>query len=75
MEHYIPETDQQSPSKIEDFRPIALFNVEGNLLFSFTTKRLEKHTIAYCKFSNTSVQKRCMEKVPSCWKHFKRSTM
>ena len=51
MEHYIPEIDQQSPSKIEDFRPIALFNVEGKLLFSFTAKRLEKHIIAYCKFS------------------------
>ena len=75
MENYIPKKDQQSPSKIEGFRPIALLNVEVKLLFSFIVERLEKHIKAYSKFSNTSVQKRCMEKVPGCWKHFKRSTM
>ena len=29
MQYYIHKTDQPSLSKIEDFRPIALLNVEG----------------------------------------------
>ena len=69
MEHYIPKTDQPSPSKIEGFRPIAFLNVEGKLLFSLILKRLEKCIIANNKFINTSVQKGCMEKVPGCWEH------
>ena len=69
MEHYIPKTDQTSPSKIEDFRPIALLNVERKLFFSLISKRLDKHIIANNKYINTSVQKECMEKVPGCWEH------
>ena len=69
MEHYIPKTDQPSPSKIENFRPVALLNVEGKLSFSFISKRLEKHIIANNKLINASVQKGCMEEVPSCCEH------
>ena len=67
--HYIPKTNQPSPSKIKDFRPIVVLNIEGNLFFSFIWKRLEKHIIANNKFINTSIQKGCLEKVPGCWKH------
>ena len=69
MEHHIPKTDQPSPSKVGDFRPIGLLNVEGKLLFSLISKSLEKHIIANNKFINTSVQKGCMEKVPGCWEN------
>ena len=64
MEHYICKTDQPSPSKIEDFRPIM-----GKLFFSLISKRLKMQIIANNKFINKSVQKGCMEKVPGCWKH------
>ena len=67
--HCIPKTDQPSPSKIKDFRPSALLNIEGNLFFSFISKRLEKYIIANNKFINTSIQKVCLEKVPGCWEH------
>ena len=56
MEHYNPKTDQPSPSKIEDFRSIAILNVDGKLFFSLVSKCLEKHMIANNKFINTSVQ-------------------
>ena len=39
---YIPK----SKTNIKDFRPIALLNVEGKLLFSLISKRLEAHLIA-----------------------------
>ena len=56
-------------TNIKDFRPIALLNVEGKLLFSLISKRLEAHIITNNKFINTSIQKGCMEKVPGCWEH------
>ena len=52
--------------KLEDFRPIALLNLEGKLFFGIISKRLEKHIIANNKFINTSAQMGCMEKVPGC---------
>ena len=63
-EIYIPKSKTPSESNIKDFRPIALLNVEGKLLFSLISKRLEAHLIANNSFINTSIQKGCMEKVP-----------
>ena len=68
-EVYIPKSNSPDPSKIKDFRPIALLNVEGKLFFSLVSRRLENHIITNNKFINTSVQKGCMEKVPGCWEH------
>ena len=68
-EIYIPKSKSPSESNIKDFRPIALLNVEGKLLFSLISKRLEAHLIANNSFINTSIQKGCMEKVPGCWEH------
>ena len=68
-EVYIPKITSPSESKISDFRPIALLNVEGKLFFSLVSKRLETHLILSNKFINRSIQKGCMEKVPGCWEH------
>ena len=68
-EVYIPKITPPNTSKIEDFRPIALLNVEGKLFFSLVSKRLEDHIIHKNKFINVSIQKGCMEKVPGCWEH------
>ena len=43
---YIPKTDQPSFSQIEDFRSIAVLNVQEKLSCSLISKRLEKHIIA-----------------------------
>ena len=56
-------------SNIKDFRPIALLNVEGKLIFSLVSRRLEAQIITINKLINTSVQKGCMEKVHGCWEH------
>ena len=68
-EVYIPKVNPPNVNQIEDFRPIALLNVEGKLFFSLISKRMEDHIIHKNKFINGSIQKGCMEKVPGCWKH------
>ena len=68
-EVHIPKTKPPNPSDIEDFRPIALLNVEGKLFFSLLAKRLESHIITNNRFINSSIQKGCMSKVPGCWEH------
>ena len=62
----IPKVNPPTAHNISDFRPIALLNVEGKLLFSLVSMRLEKHLISNNKFISKSVQKGCMEKVPKC---------
>ena len=68
-EVYVPKVNPPVPNKIEDFRPIALLNVEGKLFFSLISKRVENHIIHRNKFIDVSIQKGCMEKVPGCWEH------
>ena len=68
-EIYIPKSKTPVSSNIKDFRPIALLNVEGKLLFRLISKRLQSHIITNNKLINTSIQKGCMEKVPGCWEH------
>ena len=66
---YIPKTDQPSFSQIEDFRSIAVLNVQEKLSCSLISKRLEKHIIANNKFINTSVHNGCMGKAAGSWEH------
>ena len=68
-EVYIPKVNPPASDKIQDFRPIALLNVEGKLFFSLISKRMEDHIIKKNKFVDVSIQKGCMEKVPGCWEH------
>ena len=68
-EVYIPKKKPPNPSAIEDFRPIALLNVEGKLFFSLIARRLEEHIIQKNRIINLSIQKGCMAKVPGCWEH------
>ena len=68
-EVYIPKKKPPDSSTIEDFRPIALLNVEGKIFFSLLAKRLESHIIVKNKLINTSIQKGCISKVPGCWEH------
>ena len=68
-EVYIPKKKPPNPSAIEDFRPIALLNVEGKLFFSLIARRLEEHIIQKNRITNLSIQKGCMAKVPGCREH------
>ena len=67
QEIYIPKVSTPSNSKISDFRPTALLNVESKLFFSLISNPLETHFICNNKFINNSIQKGCVEKVPVCW--------
>ena len=69
MEHFAPETKLPCLSNINDFHPISLLNVEGMQFFSLISKRLVSDIITNNNLINTSVQKGCMDKVPSCWEH------
>ena len=68
-EVYIPKTKPPDSSRIEDFRPIALLNVEGKLFFSLFSKLLENHIVRDNNLIDLSTQKGCMSKVPGCWEH------
>ena len=68
-EVYIPKKKPPNPSAIEDFRPIALLNVEGKLFFSLIARRLEEHIIQKNRIINLSIQKGCIVKIPGCWEH------
>ena len=68
-EIYIPKVSSLSENTLSDFCPLALLNVEGKLLLSLVSKRLEAHLIHNNKFINNSIQKGYMEKIPGCWKH------
>ena len=63
----IPKVGSPSKSELSDFRPIALLNVERKLFFRLVSKRLESHLTHSNKFISNSIQKGCMEKIPSCW--------
>ena len=53
-----PTVQNSLESKISDFRPIALPNVEGKLFFSLVSRRLENHLIKKNNFFiNISMQK------------------
>jgi len=66
---YIPKTAEPSVDDIDDFRELAIGNVEGKLFFSMVSQRLTRHIVGNNKFVNASIQKGCMEKVPGCWEH------
>ena len=68
-EIYVPKKKPPNPTNIQDFRPIALLNVEGKLFFSLLSRRLESHIITKNKIIDTSIQKGCVAKVPGCWEH------
>ena len=69
QEIHIPKVSNPSQNKLSDFRAIALLNVEGKLFFSLVSKCLETHLIHNNNFTNNSIQKGCMEKIPGCWEH------
>ena len=66
---FATKTAEPDPTRIGDFREIAISNVEGKLFFSMVSRRLSRHIILNNKFVNLSVQKGCMERVPGCWEH------
>ena len=62
---YIPKVSTPSDTKLSDFRPIALLNVEGKRFFSLISQRLETHLIYNNTFINNSIQKTLYEE--SSW--------
>ena len=69
QEIYIPKVSSPSKNKLSDLGPIALLNVEGKLFLNLVCKCLEAHLRHSNKFTDTSIQKGCMEKIPRCWEH------
>ena len=63
---YIPK--KQNSTEINQFRPISLLNVEGNIFFSFMASRLTKY-LTENGFINTSVQKGGIPGVSGCLGH------
>ena len=69
METYIPKGEKPVANCIDDFRPIALANVEGKIFWSLVSQRLISHLVDNNKIIDTSVQKGCLAKTPGVWEH------
>ena len=74
---YIPK--EQNSTEINQFRPISLLNVEGNIFFSVMASRLTKY-LTENGYINTSVQKGgipgvsgCLENATMIWEAIQRA--
>ena len=63
---FIPK--EENSSKISQFRPIALLNVEGKIYFSILARRLVKFVIAN-GFIDTTIQKAGIPGFSGCLEH------
>ena len=64
----IPKVDKPKESDVNDFRQIALMNVEGKLFWSLVGKRLYNFAVEN-NYIKTSSQKGSIQKVAGCWEH------
>ena len=65
----IPKVDSPDPSKIGDFRQIALLNVEGKLFWSLVADRLYDYLVVENAFVSPEIQKGSMRRMAGCWEH------
>ena len=66
---FIPKVDVPNSMAIEDFRQIALMNVEGKLWWSMISDGLYKYLVTDNGFIDTKVQKGSIKNTPGCWEH------
>ena len=66
---FIPKVEKPRENKIEDFRQIALLNVEGKLFWSLVANRLYKYLVEDNKYISIACQKGSIRGVAGCWEH------
>ena len=66
---FIPKVGQPREDKIEDFRQIALLNVERKLFWSLVARRLYKFLVDDNQFISVACQKGSIRGVAGCWEH------
>ena len=66
---FIPKVNKAKDTNINDFRQIALMNVEGKLFWALVADRLYRYIVDDNKYIKTSSQKGSIRNVPGCWEH------
>ena len=65
----IPKVASPDPANINDYRQIALLNVEGKLFWALVAERLYGYLVRRNLYVSPSIQKGSMKKVAGCWEH------
>ena len=66
---FIPRGTSPNCSDINDFRQIAMLNVEGKLFLSLVASRVYKYLVADNQFIDTKNQKGSIQAMSGCWEH------
>ena len=66
---FIPKVNRAKESDINDFRQIALMNVEGKLFWGLVSDRLYGYLVDDNKYIKTSTQKGSIRNTAGCWEH------
>ena len=66
---FIPKVADPDEKNINDYRQIALLNVEGKLFWSLVGRRLYKYLVEDNSYIKTSNQKGSIRGMAGCWEH------
>ena len=66
---FIPKVDKPTATDINDYRQIALMNVEGKIFWALVGKRLYQYLVEDNRYIKTVSQKGSIRKMAGCWEH------
>ena len=66
---FLPKTKDPKENNINDYRQIALLNVEGKLYWSLVSRRLYSYLVVDNHYIRTNQQKGAIKGVAGCWEH------
>ena len=66
---FIPKVDKPTSTDINDYRQIALMNVEGKIFWALVGNRLYKYLVEDNSYIKSNAQKGSIREMAGCWEH------